>query len=74
MVCNQKCFRLKKLSTLTDINFNRTEKTIDVSKLFKDGNKLFDAYSGKTVTVKNGNATINSNYNIVLLENATNKI
>ncbi len=56
------------------LNLPIGEKTIDVSKLFKDGNKLFDAYSGKTVTVKNGNATINSNYNIVLLENATNKI
>lgn len=56
------------------LNLPIGEKTIDVSKLFTDGNKLIDAYSGKTLTVKNGNAKINTNYNIVLLENTTNKI
>ncbi len=50
------------------LNMNKGEKTIDVSKLFKDGEMLRDAYSGKTVKVLNGKATINSNYNIVLLE------
>ena len=43
-------------------------KTLDVSKLFKDGNTLHDAYSNQDVIVKNGKAIIDSKYDIVLLE------
>lgn len=43
-------------------------KTIDVSKLFKDGTTLNDAYSNQTAIVKNGKITITSAYSVVLLE------
>lgn len=43
-------------------------KTIPVSTIFKDGQKLMDHYSGVATTVKNGSAAINSVYNIVLLK------
>ena len=43
-------------------------KTMDVSKIFKDGEVIHDAYSNQDVTVKNGKAIIDSKYNIVLLE------
>lgn len=44
------------------------EKTIDVSKVFEEGDKLQDAYSGIKTMVKNGKITLNSNANIVLIE------
>lgn len=43
-------------------------KTLDVSKIFKNDEQLFDAYSNKDVRVTNGKVTINSEYDIVLLE------
>lgn len=44
------------------------KKTIDVSKLFKDGDDLLDVYSGISTHVKNGKVIINSDFDIVLLE------
>lgn len=44
------------------------EKTADVSSVFADGTKLNDAYSGKTTIVKNGKATVDTPFNIVLFE------
>jgi len=43
-------------------------KTLDVSKIFKDGEIIHDAYSNQDITVKNGKAILRSEYNIVLLE------
>jgi len=48
------------------------DKVLDVSKLFKDGSILHDAYSNQNIEVKNGMAKINSEYDIVLLENIEN--
>ncbi|MCF7561459.1 alpha-amylase [Sabulilitoribacter multivorans] len=52
------------------LDLPKGEKTIDVSKLLKDGDQVHDFYSGYRTEVKNGKATINSDYNIVLLEKA----
>lgn len=50
------------------LDLNKGEKTIDVSKIFEEGTVLRDAYSGETATVENGKITINSDFNIVLIE------
>jgi alpha-amylase len=50
------------------LNLRKGTKTMDVSKIFKDGEVLQDAYSGQEVMVKSGKAKLNSEYNIVLLE------
>lgn len=44
------------------------KKVLDVSKVFKDGVILHDAYGGKTATVQNGKVTLNTEYDVVLLE------
>ena len=44
------------------------EKTIPVGTIFSNGTKLKDAYSGKTALVVKGKVTINSDFEIVLLE------
>ncbi|WP_204344019.1 alpha-amylase family glycosyl hydrolase [Psychroserpens algicola] len=44
------------------------EKTLEVAKIFKDGLVLHDAYSNQNVTVKDGKVTIDSEFDIVLLE------
>ena len=44
------------------------EKVIKVSSIFDDGTKLKDAYSGKTVTVKDGKVILSTEFNIVLIE------
>lgn len=44
-------------------------KEIAVAEVFADGTVLKDAYSGKSVTVENGVVKIDSQFNIVLLEN-----
>jgi len=43
-------------------------KTLDVSKIFKEGDLLHDAYSNQDVKVKNGNVLLDSKFSIVLLE------
>lgn len=50
------------------LDLNKGEKTIDVSKIFENDTRLKDAYSGETATVENGKITINSDFNIVLIE------
>ena len=50
------------------LDLDKGEKTIDVSKIFEEGTVLRDAYSGETATVEKGKITINSNFNIVLIE------
>jgi alpha-amylase len=42
-------------------------KELDVSKVFKDGDELYDAYSGTQSLVENGKATIDSSFDVVLL-------
>jgi len=43
-------------------------KTLDVSKVFKDGDVVHDAYSNQDIFVKNGTVLIDSDDDIVLLE------
>lgn len=43
-------------------------KRLDVSKVFNDGDQLHDAYSNQNVKVIKGKATVDSKYDIVLLE------
>jgi len=50
------------------LNLKSGVKTLDVSKIFKDGEELHDTYSGQNIHVKNGEVVINSKFNIVLLE------
>jgi len=50
------------------LDLPKGEKEIKVSNLFKDKDKLIDAYSGKKVTVKNGIVVIDTKFDIVLLE------
>ncbi len=44
------------------------KKEISVGKNFKNGTQLHDAYSNKIVVVTNGNVSIDSEFDIVLLE------
>lgn len=44
------------------------KKEINVGTIFANGVKVKDAYSGKTVVVENEKISIDTNYNIVLLE------
>jgi alpha-amylase len=53
---------------LVGLDVHKGGKSIDVSKLFKEGDTLHDAYSGKTSQVKNGRVIIDSEFDIVLLE------
>jgi alpha-amylase len=50
------------------LDLPKGRKDIKVSSVFKEGAKLYDAYSGQMTTVINGRATIDSEYDIVLLE------
>ncbi|AXT55310.1 alpha-amlyase [Aquimarina sp. AD1] len=50
------------------LNQRKGTKTIKVNSIFKDGTALTDTYSGIEATVKDGNVTIKSDYEIVLLE------
>lgn len=50
------------------LDLPKGEKVLDVSKVFKDGDVLNDAYSLKVSTVKKGVITLNTEYDLVLLE------
>jgi alpha-amylase len=50
------------------LEVHKGPKSIDVSKIFKEGDTLHDAYSGITAQVVNGRVTIDSEFDIVLLE------
>ncbi|WP_111682268.1 alpha-amylase family glycosyl hydrolase [Winogradskyella tangerina] len=50
------------------LELNKGEKTLDVSKVFENGDIIHDAYSGQDITVSEGKAIINSDFEVVLLE------
>ncbi len=50
------------------LDLNKGEKVIPVGTIFKNGDKLKDAYSGKSVVVSKGKIKLNTNFDIVLLE------
>ncbi len=50
------------------IGVHKGAKSIDVSKIYKDGETIHDAYSGTSAEVINGRLAIDSPYDIVLLE------
>ncbi|MFK7833312.1 MAG: alpha-amylase family glycosyl hydrolase [Winogradskyella sp.] len=50
------------------LDLEKGDKIVDVSKIFKDGDTLYDAYSNQTAEVKNGTVTIKSQFDVVLLE------
>ncbi|MFD1163843.1 MULTISPECIES: alpha-amylase family glycosyl hydrolase [Hwangdonia] len=52
------------------LDLPKGKKVLEVSKVFKDADILYDAYSGKTATVNKGVITLNTTYDIVLLEKA----
>ena len=55
-------------SVVVGLAMQKGVKKVDVSSVFENGTKLYDAYSGVQVEVENGNVEINSVYEIVLLE------
>ena len=50
------------------LNLLAGSKTLDVSKVFKNGDLVHDAYSNQDISVRDGQVTLNSDFNIVLLE------
>lgn len=54
------------------LNLGNGEKTIGVGGVFKDGDKVNDAYSGNTATVKNGKVSFNTPNTLVLIEKIIN--
>lgn len=50
------------------LNLNKGMKDLDVSKVFKEGDLLRDAYSNKLIKVIEGKASVDSEFDIVLLE------
>ncbi|NRD19239.1 alpha-amylase [Winogradskyella eckloniae] len=50
------------------LDLNKGKKVIDVSKVYEERVRLRDAYSGQKATVLNGKITIDSEYNVVLIE------
>ena len=53
---------------IVGLDLPKGKKVIDVSKVFEEREMLQDAYSGEKATVENGKITIDSDYNIVLIE------
>jgi len=50
------------------LNLAKGKKTITTGTIFKNGAKVKDAYSGKEAVVANGKASIDSDFDLVLLE------
>ena len=50
------------------LDLNKRIKSMDVSRIYEDGDMIHDAYSGVTSKVENGKVKIDSEFNIVLLE------
>lgn len=50
------------------LELNKGKKEIPVGTIFKNGTKIKDAYSGKTTVVSNGKVTLNTDFDILLLE------
>ena len=53
---------------IAGINLPKGEKSLEVSSIFKNGEQLKDCYSNQVVEVKDGKVSINSDFDIVLLE------
>lgn len=53
---------------IVGINLQKGEKSIEVSSIFKNGEQIKDCYSNQVVEVKDGKVSVNSDFNIVLLE------
>ena len=53
---------------IVGMNLLRGSKTIDVSSIFKNGDKLRDHFSNTKFTVKEGKVIFNSENNLILLE------
>ncbi len=53
---------------IVGLELNKGEKILGVSRIFKEGDILHDAYSNQDVEVKNGRVSIDSPFEIVLLE------
>ena len=49
------------------LDLPKGDKILDVSKVFNDGDILFDRYSNQNVSVENGIIKMNSAYNVVLI-------
>lgn len=50
------------------LDLAKGEKTISVGKIFPNGTKVKDTYSGKTTVVAKGKVTFNTGFDILLLE------
>ena len=55
-------------AVIVGLDLAKGKKEIDVSSVFEDGDILNDKYSNKVVEVKNGKVSIDSDFDIVLLE------
>lgn len=55
-------------NVVVGLDLPKGKKEIIVANVFKNGTKLKDAYSGKTIVVTEGKVTIDSEFDIVLLE------
>ena len=51
------------------LDLPKGKKEISVGSIFKEGTKLKDSYSGKETLVKNGKVILDTEFDIVLLEN-----
>jgi alpha-amylase len=50
------------------LDLKKGKKEIPVDTIFENGTKIKDAYSGKTTVVSNGKVTLNTDFDILLLE------
>ncbi len=55
-------------SVVIGIDLPKGEKSIDVSKTFRNGEMLYDSYSGRAAEVVDGQVLIDSEFEFVLLE------
>ena len=53
---------------IAGINLPKGKKEINVSSIFKDGEKVNDFYSTQTLIVKEGRVVVDSDFDIILLE------
>jgi alpha-amylase len=53
---------------IVGINLPKGNKVLNVSSIFKNGEKLNDFYSNQIIEVKEGKITLNSAFDLVLLE------
>jgi alpha-amylase len=58
----------KEDKVIVGINLQRGEKSIDVSSIFKNGEKVNEFYSGQSIVVKEGKVTLNTAFDLILIE------